>query len=125
MSADAETQTELDFPKHSEKHHEHTGGGKGSGEPAQTQQYFTTQLSPDSEQTVQIWGETTPAQGGQHGGTLLLLLSGSTYDHRYWDMPGVGSEYSFVDAAHEAGYATLNIDRLGVGNSSKPPADQV
>jgi pimeloyl-ACP methyl ester carboxylesterase len=61
--------------------------------------------------------------GSTEGKTLLILVPGSTYDHNYWDVPVDGGKYSFVDAANHAGYATLNIDRLGLGSSDKPPAD--
>ena len=61
--------------------------------------------------------------GPTEGRTLMILVSGSTYDHTYWDAPVDGSKYSFVDAANRAGYATLNLDRLGLGASDKPPAD--
>jgi alpha-beta hydrolase superfamily lysophospholipase len=50
-------------------------------------------------------------------------VSGFTYDHQYWDLPVDGGKYSFVDAANRAGYATLNLDRLGLGSSDKPPAE--
>ncbi len=61
--------------------------------------------------------------GPTEGRTLMILVSGSTYDHTYWDSPVDGGQYSFVDAANRAGYATLNLDRLGLGSSDKPPAD--
>jgi pimeloyl-ACP methyl ester carboxylesterase len=55
--------------------------------------------------------------------TPSALSSASAYDHTYWDSPVNGGRYSFVDAANRAGYATLNLDRLGLGLSDKPPAD--
>jgi len=61
--------------------------------------------------------------GHTEGRTLMILVPGFTYDHTYWD-PDVGNgRYSFVDAAHNAGYATLSLDRLGLGTSDNPPAD--
>jgi len=68
------------------------------------------------------WGQLS-SPGPIEGRTLLVLLSGATYDHTYWDMPGIGKKYSFVAAANHAGFATLNLDRLGLGHSSKPAAD--
>ena len=38
----------------------------------------------------------------------------------YWDFKLVPGQYSYVDAALEAGYSTFSWDRLGSGNSSKP-----
>jgi pimeloyl-ACP methyl ester carboxylesterase len=54
---------------------------------------------------------------------LMILVSGFSYDHQYWDVPVDGGKYSFVDAANRAGYATLNLDRLGLGASDRPPSD--
>ena len=68
------------------------------------------------------WGQLS-SPDHTDGRTLLVLLSGGTYDHNYWNLPGVAEQYSFVDAANRAGFATLNLDRLGLGNSSKPAAD--
>jgi pimeloyl-ACP methyl ester carboxylesterase len=61
--------------------------------------------------------------GPTQGRPLLILVSGFSYDHEYWDPPVGDGKYSFVDAANGAGYATLNLDRLGLGSSDKPPAE--
>lgn len=54
--------------------------------------------------------------------TLQVLTHGGTLDHTYWDIaPG----YSYVDAAADAGYATLAYDRLGSGLSDHPDPVQV
>lgn len=50
-----------------------------------------------------------------------LLLHGLTYDHAYWSFPG----YSYVAFATATGRTTFSVDRLGVGESDKPPADEV
>jgi pimeloyl-ACP methyl ester carboxylesterase len=54
--------------------------------------------------------------------SVQLLIHGWTYDHYYWDLPYQQDNYSYVRAANRAGYATLNIDRLGDGRSSHPPS---
>jgi pimeloyl-ACP methyl ester carboxylesterase len=54
-----------------------------------------------------------------------LLLSGATYGSVYWDFQLIPQFYSYVRSLTNAGYATLNIDRIGIGASSHPPADQV
>jgi pimeloyl-ACP methyl ester carboxylesterase len=54
--------------------------------------------------------------------TVQLLLHGITYGQYYWDLPFQPEKYSYVAAANRAGYATLNIDRLGVGDSFHPPS---
>lgn len=67
-----------------------------------------------------IYGELcNPSSGPSH--TVQLLLPGSTYNHTYWDFPTIdGVSYSYVQAANAAGYSTLNIDRIGTGQSSHP-----
>ncbi|MHC3475166.1 alpha/beta hydrolase [Streptomyces sp. 7R007] len=57
--------------------------------------------------------------------TVQLLVHGATYNHLYWDFPAGGGAYSYVGAATAAGYATFDIDRIGAGNSSHPPSDQL
>ena len=54
--------------------------------------------------------------------TIQVLTSGLTYDHHYWDITTTKKKYSYVYAAVEAGWSTFNVDRLGVGESDKPPA---
>ncbi|KAJ5720783.1 uncharacterized protein N7483_008717 [Penicillium malachiteum] len=49
--------------------------------------------------------------------TVQLLTHGATLDHTYWD---ISTGHSYIDAATEAGYATLSYDQLGVGNSDHP-----
>jgi pimeloyl-ACP methyl ester carboxylesterase len=54
---------------------------------------------------------------------VQLLVHGVTYSHTYWDFPdptGGTTRYSYVASATSAGYATLSIDRIGIGNSSRP-----
>lgn len=54
--------------------------------------------------------------------TIQVLVHGGTYDGRYWDFGFEPETYSYVRRANEAGYATLAIDRLGHGESTRPPA---
>ncbi|MFC3450377.1 alpha/beta hydrolase [Amycolatopsis speibonae] len=42
------------------------------------------------------------------------------HDRAYWDWPFQPRRYSYVDSATRPGYATLNLDRLGYGRSSRP-----
>lgn len=68
---------------------------------------------------VTIYGQyCTPI--GLHPQTLQLLVHGGTYNHTYWDFPGFNGKYSYVQAATGVGYATLAVDRLGYGNSTRP-----
>ncbi|MEU7767404.1 alpha/beta fold hydrolase [Nocardia sp. NPDC049190] len=52
----------------------------------------------------------------------MVLLPGSNYNHTYWDFPYVPQTYNFRRAMNAAGYATLVVDRLGIGASSRPPS---
>jgi pimeloyl-ACP methyl ester carboxylesterase len=53
--------------------------------------------------------------------TVQLLVHGGTYNRTYWDFPYQPEHYSYVRAATAAGYATLAIDRVGYGQSTRPP----
>jgi len=57
--------------------------------------------------------------------TVQLLVHGATYNHLYWDFPGFDGKYSYSKVANDAGYATLAIDRLGTGQSTRPPSQEV
>lgn len=51
---------------------------------------------------------------------VQLLIHGGGYNHVYWDSPNNPGGYSYVKQATTRGYVTLNIDRLGNGNSDHP-----
>ena len=55
----------------------------------------------------------------------LLLVHGSTYDRVYWDLPIKPARYSFLRRSAAAGYVTVAIDKLGSGESDRPPAADV
>lgn len=65
----------------------------------------TTLCYPESSNST-----TSPA-------TVQVLGHGVGLDRSYWD---ISPSNSYVEAAAEAGYATLAFDRLGVGDSDKP-----
>ncbi|UGT63981.1 alpha/beta hydrolase [Nocardia asteroides] len=54
--------------------------------------------------------------------TVVVLMAGSNYNHGYWDFGYRPETYNFRQALNRAGYATLIVDRLGNGASSKPPS---
>jgi alpha-beta hydrolase superfamily lysophospholipase len=64
----------------------------------------------------------TPAHRPRAASAVQVLLSGLTYDHHYWDMPHQSGNYSYVQTALRHGDVVFNMDRLGVGASSRPPA---
>lgn len=57
--------------------------------------------------------------------TVMLALHGITYTNTYWNADYQPETYDFSRAMTEAGYAVLAIDRLGYGDSSRPPAELV
>ncbi|MFD4638462.1 alpha/beta hydrolase [Lentzea sp. NPDC058436] len=52
--------------------------------------------------------------------TVQVLIPGGTYDRTYWDVGFDPSTHSFTQAQNRAGFATLALDRLGTGKSTKP-----
>lgn len=81
-------------------------------------------LAPGEPRQYQVYGQLC-GQSPQGDRTVQVLVSGTTYSHLYWDFPYQSDRYSYVDALTQAGYATFNFDRIGIGNSSHPPADEV
>lgn len=58
------------------------------------------------------------------GGALQLLLHGTSYDHRYWDVPPFNEhEYSYARFMAKEGFTVLALDLLGTGESGKPQGD--
>lgn len=60
-----------------------------------------------------------------HPQTIQLLLHGGTYNSSYWSWPQDPAFRSYVWAALDAGYAVLALDRLGYGQSTRPPSNEV
>jgi pimeloyl-ACP methyl ester carboxylesterase len=69
--------------------------------------------------SASIYGEYCTAAGGAER-PLQILVPGITYTHVYFDMPGFGGRYSYVKFMNARGYDTLAIDRLGMGQSTRP-----
>ncbi len=64
-----------------------------------------------------------PSHPGPRASTVQLLIHGATYGKTYWDWPQ--QRYSYVRTALAAGYSTLAVDRLGVGETSRPASELV
>ena len=79
------------------------------------------QFSTDAT-TQSVW--TQLCYGGQVSSDtpVQVLIHGGAYNHTYWDSPFQPDRYSYVRAATRLGYVTLNFDRLGYGQSDRPPA---
>ncbi|MQY26562.1 alpha/beta hydrolase [Nocardia aurantia] len=54
--------------------------------------------------------------------TVMVLMSGSNFNGGYWDFGYRPDIYNFRRAMNAAGYATLVVDRLGNGDSTRPPS---
>jgi pimeloyl-ACP methyl ester carboxylesterase len=80
---------------------------------------FGVALAPEepAEHELVAW---LCARGAIHGKTIQVLIHGATFDHRYWDFPLQPETYSYVEYITRAGYAVLNVDRIGYGESSRP-----
>src|SRR5215470_14436202 len=81
---------------------------------------FPVALAPGQPTEFTVVGQLC-ARGPIHGKTIQVLVHGATYDHNIWDWPFQPERYSYVQAVTAAGYATLNMDRLGHGRSSRVP----
>jgi pimeloyl-ACP methyl ester carboxylesterase len=82
------------------------------------------EVVPGSAERHEVAG-TVCARGAAADRTVQILLSGATYTRDYWDFPFESPRYSFVAAQTAAGFVTLNLDRIGVGDSDTPPAGEV
>jgi pimeloyl-ACP methyl ester carboxylesterase len=58
--------------------------------------------------------------GPAAGKTVQVVIHGATYDHNYFNFPYQPGNYSYVDYLIGAGYAVLDIDRIGSGLSDHP-----
>ena len=69
-----------------------------------------------------VWGQLCYRRAPDAATPVQVLIHGGAYNHTYWDSPFRPDTYSYVRRATAQGYATLNFDRLGYGNSAHPPA---
>ena len=85
---------------------------------------FSVNLSPSDARSYDVFGVLC-SRGSLHHKTIQVTVHGATYSHLYWDFPFLPETYSYVRRATEAGYAVLNLDRIGIGRSDHPPAAAV
>ncbi|HSK79066.1 MAG TPA: alpha/beta fold hydrolase [Thermoanaerobaculia bacterium] len=85
---------------------------------------FEVNLSPTDATVYNVFGVLC-SRGSIQQKTIQITLHGSTYSHLYWDWPLEPETYSYVRRATAAGYAVLNLDRIGIGQSDHPPAAAV
>jgi pimeloyl-ACP methyl ester carboxylesterase len=85
---------------------------------------FGVTLSPEDATVYSVFGVLC-ARGSLQQKTIQITLHGATYGHLYWDWPLQPETYSYVRRATAAGYAVLNLDRIGIGQSDRPAAADV
>lgn len=98
----------------------------GAAEPSTQCRDVTVPVSLSQGQAARyrIWGRLcTP--GNRSAGTVQVLVPGLNYSHEYWDFPFQPGHYSYVRHANSAGYATFDLDRIGIGRSSHPAGSDV
>jgi len=81
-------------------------------------------LSPSDPDVYSVFGVLC-SRGSIDQKTIQITLHGATYGHLYWDWPFQTETYSYVRRATAEGYAVLNLDRIGIGQSDRPPAADV
>jgi pimeloyl-ACP methyl ester carboxylesterase len=82
-------------------------------------------LSPGGPTTDEIAATLTLPPKETRKPIVQLLVHGLTYGRYYHDFPYKPDQYSYVKHATEAGYPTLNIDRIGDGESSHPAPEEI
>lgn len=85
---------------------------------------FDVNLAPGDPTAYSVFGVLC-SRGSLHNKTIQIALHGATYSHLYWDWPFQPETYSYMRRATAAGYAVLNIDRIGIGQSGRPPSEAV
>jgi pimeloyl-ACP methyl ester carboxylesterase len=85
---------------------------------------FPVTLSPSDSTVYSVFGVLC-SRGSLEHKTVQITLHGATYSHLYWDWPFQPETYSYMRRATAAGYAVLNIDRIGIGQSDHPPAEAI
>jgi pimeloyl-ACP methyl ester carboxylesterase len=85
---------------------------------------FPVTLSPGDATVYNVFGVLC-SRGSLEHKTIQITLHGATYSHLYWDFPVQPETYSYLRRATAAGYAVLNLDRIGIGQSDRPSAEAV
>jgi pimeloyl-ACP methyl ester carboxylesterase len=97
----------------------HAAAERANGCISSTQYSIPVTLSVDDPTVYHIVGWLY-SQGPAEGKTIQVLIHGATYDHNYFNFPYQPGNYSYVDYLTGAGYAVLDIDRIGIGLSDHP-----
>jgi pimeloyl-ACP methyl ester carboxylesterase len=62
-----------------------------------------------------------PGNGRSLPRAVVVLYHGHTLNREYWNFPGNGGRYSTLRALAQRGYIAIALDRLGSGESDRPP----
>jgi pimeloyl-ACP methyl ester carboxylesterase len=81
---------------------------------------FQVLQNPGDSTRKSVWGQLCHVGSLTSAKPVQLLIHGGAYNHTYWDSSFRPEQYNYVKQATALGYATLNIDRLGNGNSDRP-----
>ncbi|QLY28963.1 alpha/beta hydrolase [Nocardia huaxiensis] len=80
-------------------------------------------LEAGAPKSFQVWGELCArAADLVDGQTVQLLLHGAYYSHSYWNPDYDNGSYSYARSMAAKGIPTFAIDRIGQGQSSRPPS---
>jgi pimeloyl-ACP methyl ester carboxylesterase len=82
---------------------------------------FEVQQAAGDSTRKSVWAQLC-SKGSTAGKPVQVLINGGGYNHNYWDDLYLPFKYSYVKQATDQGYVTLNIDRLGTGQSDHPDA---
>lgn len=85
---------------------------------------FSVFLDGSTPPAYHIVGQLCRPRHGR-ADAVQVLVHGASYSKIYWDFPFQPQHYSYVLRATRAGFATLAIDRLGTGESDRPPPELV
>jgi pimeloyl-ACP methyl ester carboxylesterase len=88
-----------------------------------TCQDFNVPVTVDLLFGARIYLQYCTPPAARDNGTLLFMVHTTFHNHFGWDPPD--QQFSHVSAALKAGFSVVNIDRLGSGQSTLPPAQMV
>ena len=84
---------------------------------------FNVPVEVEGVPGAQIFAEYCAPPAELSNGTVLFMVHTSWHNHYGFDPPN--QQYSQVQAALQRGFTVVNIDRLGSGQSTLPPSNEV
>jgi pimeloyl-ACP methyl ester carboxylesterase len=102
--------------------HPSAGRAAGTNEDQSCTRYALHLRLEPNEPTDHLVAGWLCALGAYDGQTVILASPSGLSSHAYWDWPQEKDTYSFVRSLTPEGYAVFNYDRIGTGESDRPPA---